>query len=171
MATAVFPLDRAASAGYREALPLPPWRGLRLICFEGLFVHGVPTTFWEQVRRLTLLEAEPGSAKSEAALAQFAQLFDGGLVDGFYCALPTRSAATQVHARIFAAAKHAFAAPSAVALAAFRRAVGVLRQSNRSACWSRGQPETRASWIAELLGAEASGLLRQEVRGQPTARW
>jgi CRISPR-associated endonuclease/helicase Cas3 len=66
---------------------------------------------------LTILEAETGSGKTEAALARFIQLFEAGLVDGLYFALPTRTAATQLHARVFAAANRAFAVPPAVVLA------------------------------------------------------
>jgi CRISPR-associated endonuclease/helicase Cas3 len=66
---------------------------------------------------LTILEAETGSGKTEAALARFVQLFEVGLVDGLYFALPTRSAATQLHERVVAAVQKAFADPPAVVLA------------------------------------------------------
>jgi CRISPR-associated endonuclease/helicase Cas3 len=66
---------------------------------------------------VTVLEAETGSGKTEAALARFIQLFEAGLVDGLYFALPTRSAATQLHARVLASARRAFATPPAVVLA------------------------------------------------------
>jgi len=48
---------------------------------------------------VALLEAETGSGKTEAALAYFA-LFQAGLVDGLYFALPTRTAATQIYRRV-----------------------------------------------------------------------
>jgi CRISPR-associated endonuclease/helicase Cas3 len=66
---------------------------------------------------ITILEAETGSGKTEAALARFVQLFEAGLVDGLYFALPTRSAATQMHGRVLAATRQAFAAPPPVVLA------------------------------------------------------
>jgi CRISPR-associated endonuclease/helicase Cas3 len=66
---------------------------------------------------LTILEAETGSGKTEAALARFVQLFEDGLVDGLYFALPTRSAATQLHSRVLAAARQAFSSPPPVVLA------------------------------------------------------
>jgi CRISPR-associated endonuclease/helicase Cas3 len=66
---------------------------------------------------ITVLEAETGSGKTEAALARFVSLFEAGLVDGLYFALPTRSAATQMHRRVHAAAQQAFAKPPAVILA------------------------------------------------------
>ena len=59
---------------------------------------------------LTILEAETGSGKTEAALARFAQLFHADLVDGMYFALPTRTAATQIHERVVEAMKNAFPA-------------------------------------------------------------
>ena len=51
-----------------------------------------------------VFEAETGAGKTEAALLRFAQLFAAGAVDGLYFALPTRTAATQLHGRIQAAA-------------------------------------------------------------------
>lgn len=47
-----------------------------------------------------VLEAETGSGKTEAALWRFLQLFEHGLVDGIYFALPTRVAATQMFERV-----------------------------------------------------------------------
>lgn len=49
---------------------------------------------------LTILEAETGSGKTEAALRHFLALFARGEVDGLYLALPTRTAAVQIHGRI-----------------------------------------------------------------------
>lgn len=57
---------------------------------------------------LTILEAETGSGKTEAALLRYAQLFHAGLVDGLYFALPTRTAATQIHTRVHEAVQRAF---------------------------------------------------------------
>ena len=57
---------------------------------------------------LTLLESETGSGKTEAALAHFFRLFHAGRVDGLYFALPTRTAATQLHSRVVAAVEAAF---------------------------------------------------------------
>lgn len=50
--------------------------------------------------RLTVLEAETGSGKTEAAFLRFQRLFSAGLVDGLYFAVPTRAAASQIHGRI-----------------------------------------------------------------------
>lgn len=49
---------------------------------------------------VALIESETGSGKTEAALIWFLRLFREGLVDGMYFAVPTRSAATQLHGRI-----------------------------------------------------------------------
>lgn len=57
---------------------------------------------------LTVLESETGSGKTEAALIRFARMFQAGLVDGMTFALPTRTAATQLHGRIATAMQRAF---------------------------------------------------------------
>jgi CRISPR-associated endonuclease/helicase Cas3 len=57
---------------------------------------------------LSIVEADTGSGKTEAALLRFARLFHAGLVDGMYFALPTRTAATQLHSRIVNAVERAF---------------------------------------------------------------
>ncbi|MBK8980688.1 MAG: CRISPR-associated helicase Cas3' [Planctomycetes bacterium] len=56
---------------------------------------------------VTVIEAETGSGKTEAALAWFVRLFAAGLVDGMVFALPTRSAATQLHGRVVDAVRSA----------------------------------------------------------------
>lgn len=66
--------------------------------------------------QLVILEAETGSGKTEAALWRFVRLFEAGLVDGLYFALPTRAAAVQLHGRIDAMLRRLFGAqaPQAV---------------------------------------------------------
>ena len=49
---------------------------------------------------LVILESETGSGKTEAALWRFVTLFQAGEVDGLYFALPTRTAAVQLHGRV-----------------------------------------------------------------------
>ncbi len=49
---------------------------------------------------LVIIESETGSGKTEAALSRFARMYEARLVDGLYFALPTRSAATQLHTRV-----------------------------------------------------------------------
>ena len=60
--------------------------------------------------QLLIFEAETGSGKTEAAFWRFARLFDAGLVDGLYFALPTRAAAVQLHGRINQMLQHFFGA-------------------------------------------------------------
>jgi CRISPR-associated endonuclease/helicase Cas3 len=57
---------------------------------------------------LTLIESETGSGKTEAALGHFLRLFHAGAVDGIYFALPTRTAATQIHRRVVTAVERTF---------------------------------------------------------------
>ena len=57
---------------------------------------------------LSFIEAETGSGKTEAALARFFALHQAGEVDGLYFAVPTRSAAVQLHRRLDRAAARAF---------------------------------------------------------------
>lgn len=49
---------------------------------------------------LTLIEDETGAGKTEAALLHFARIFQAGMVDGLYFALPTRTAAIQIQRRV-----------------------------------------------------------------------
>src|SRR5690606_3841040 len=94
-----------------------------------------------------ILEAETGSGKTEAALLHFMKLFHAGLVDGLYFALPTRTAATQIHGRVCAVIARAFpnaATRPAVVLAVpgYLRVDDVLgtRGPNFSVAWSPDQP-------------------------------
>jgi CRISPR-associated endonuclease/helicase Cas3 len=50
--------------------------------------------------RLVFIEAPTGSGKTEAACIWADRLAAAGLVDGMYFAVPTRSAATELHSRI-----------------------------------------------------------------------
>ena len=75
--------------------------------FATLFdIDGKPNAMQQQTADLPLdeplviIESETGSGKTEAALWRFARMYKAGLVDGLYFALPTRSAATQIHGRV-----------------------------------------------------------------------
>jgi len=68
--------------------------------------------------QLLILEAETGSGKTEAAFWRYARLFEAGLVDGLYFALPTRSAAMQLHSRINRMLRHLFGARAPEAILA-----------------------------------------------------
>jgi CRISPR-associated endonuclease/helicase Cas3 len=50
--------------------------------------------------RFAIIEAPTGTGKTEAALIWTSRLVEAGQVDGLYFAVPTRSAATELHARI-----------------------------------------------------------------------
>lgn len=64
--------------------------------------------------QLVVIESETGSGKTEAALWRFAHLYQQGLVDGLYFALPTRAAASQIHGRVTRFIRNLF--PAGVAL-------------------------------------------------------
>ena len=72
--------------------------------FEELF--GFPAAIFQTDMGATdlgpviVVEAETGSGKTEAALWRFATLFKLGAVDALMFALPTRTAATQIEARV-----------------------------------------------------------------------
>ena len=75
--------------------------------FGTLFnIDGSPNAIQEAARdtpldqHLVIIESETGSGKTEAALWRFARMYADGLVDGLYFALPTRSAAKQIHGRV-----------------------------------------------------------------------
>ena len=60
--------------------------------------------------QLVIVESETSSGKTEAALLRFARLYEKGLVDGVYFALPTRAAASQIHGRVTAFTRNLFPA-------------------------------------------------------------
>jgi len=74
---------------------------------------------------LTVLEAETGSGKTEAALLHFLRLYQGGHVDGLYFALPLRAAAVQIHDRVRRAVAATFPSaarpPVVLAVPGYRR--------------------------------------------------
>ena len=75
--------------------------------FPGLFRHiDAPNAIQQAAvekpleEPLVIIESETGSGKTEAALWRFARMYDAGLVDGLYFALPTRAAAAQIYQRV-----------------------------------------------------------------------
>ena len=77
--------------------------------FEELFIdiEGPPNAIQDEAalrspleQPVVIIESETGSGKTEAALWRFAKMYGAGLVDGLYFALPTRSAAVQIHRRV-----------------------------------------------------------------------
>ncbi len=67
---------------------------------------------------LVIVEAETGSGKTEAALWRYRSLFVAGRVDALYFALPTRVAASQIHARVLAFCRRTFDPPCPVVVRA-----------------------------------------------------
>ena len=52
------------------------------------------------LEQMAIIEAPTGSGKTEASLIWASRLAEARLVDGLYFAVPTRSAATELHARV-----------------------------------------------------------------------
>lgn len=89
-------LRQGAPVGWSAILPpMAEPRALQLVA-AALDTAGVGV--------VDIFEAETGAGKTEAALARFAALFAVGAVDALYFALPTRTAASQLHGRIQGAA-------------------------------------------------------------------
>ena len=100
---------------------------------------------------VALIEAETGSGKTEAALWRWLALRRRGAVDGLFFALPTRSAAVQLHGRVDAMLKRVWGAEAPEAVLAVP---GYLRSGD-----ARGQalPDYRVRWDdGEPGGAEDS---------------
>ena len=102
--------ERARQAVKAVGLDLLEQRNQFLLTpeFASLFPHidGPPNAIQRAAtkiplnERLVIIESETGSGKTEAALWRFARMYETGLVDGLYFALPTRAAATQLHDRV-----------------------------------------------------------------------
>ena len=125
----IFPFEAELNLSYMDSARARARRamadiGLDVACFRGLCAGRVDFATLTEGRtprqqqklvgeypldeRLLILEAETGSGKTEAALWRFARLFDAGLVDGLYFALPTRAAAIQLHRRVNNTARRMF---------------------------------------------------------------
>jgi len=119
-----------------------------------------------------ILESETGSGRTEAALTRFFRLFEEGLVDGMYFALPTRTAAVQMHRRIVDAIDRAFPAHSPPVILAVP---GYLAPDDRAdpcrlagfdALWPDHDQDRYRRWAAEhpkrfLAGAISVGTVDQ----------
>ncbi len=131
---------------------------------------------------LLILEAETGSGKTEAALLRFRALFEAGAVDALYFAVPTRSAAVQLHRRVNAAARAMFgAAFDAVLAVPGYLTAGTVRGAPLGAYdvrWDDDPDAARrdARWAAEtprrFLAAEvAVGTVDQVMLSALQAKW
>lgn len=125
---------------------------------------------------LLVLEAETGSGKTEAALWRFKLLFEQGLVDGLYFALPTRVAATQIFTRVKQFRDRVFPAGErpGVVLAVPGQAhfdgAEARPLPDFGVQWSDGEERTDARWAAErpkrfLAATIAVGTIDQALLG------
>lgn len=147
----------------------------------------VATASWSERDSVLVLESETGSGKTEAALARFARLFAAGEVDGLYFALPTRVAATSLHARVLLCVERLFPDPArrpAVILAV----PGVSSKENVATSpieapragidvWEASTPKDagQTAWAAErpkkyLAGTIAVGTIDQALLGIVTVK-
>ena len=78
----------------------PPFA--ELFDIEGAIANAIQSKALETPldEQLVIVEAETGAGKTEAALLRFEKMLRAGLVDSIYFALPTRSAAVQIHRRV-----------------------------------------------------------------------
>lgn len=112
-------LERAGDALRRIGLDLTPQQtdiAARAPDFEQLFGFA-PRPMQRAAglrldQTLTVLEAETGSGKTEAALWRFAQLFSAGEVDALCFLLPTRVAASGIYERLANFVERAFPNPT-----------------------------------------------------------
>ena len=129
------------------------------VTFEAAFgfaPRGLQATAGEGGGRLTILEAETGSGKTEAALWRFLQLFAAGKVDGLYLALPTRTSAVQMHGRIGRVLERVFGAaapPATLAVPGYLKAGDAegTRLTGWDVLWSDDPADAArdARWSAE----------------------
>ena len=89
------------AASGRGLLHTPTPAGDFADAFQGWQPQGVQVDAGRMdLGQIALIEAETGAGKTEAALWRWLELRRAGLVDGIYFALPTRSAAVQLHGRV-----------------------------------------------------------------------
>lgn len=103
---------------------------------------------------VALIEAETGSGKTEAALWRWLELRRRGQVDGLFFALPTRSAAVQLHIRVNAMLKRVWRENAPEAMLAVP---GYLRAGDAN---GQALPGYAVRWDDDAAG-----------RGAPDARW
>ena len=125
--------------------------------------------------QLLIIESETGSGKTEAALWRFARMYEAGLVDGLYFALPTRAAAVQIYERVceFIASllPNATRPEPVLAVPGYLHAGGVTGRHlpNYEVLWDDGATNDRR-WAAEspkrfLAAQVAVGTIDQAMLG------
>ncbi len=134
--------------------------------------------------QLMILESETGSGKTEGALIHFANLWNAGIVDGLYFAVPTRAAAKQLHERIQSALQRLFInadhIETVLALPGYIRAgsAHINRIENYEVFWEDNPDEKlrAARWSAErdrtfLCSTAAVGTVDQALLGTLKVKW
>ena len=131
---------------------------------------------------LVVIESETGSGKTEAALWRFRHLFEREAVDGLYFALPTRVAASQMHARVMRFRDRVFGAAGPAVVLAVPGQVRVDKARGRALpefafAWDDDPNSERnpARWAAEhpkrFLAAQISvGTIDQVLLGTVRTR-
>ncbi len=126
--------------------------------------------------QLVIIESETGSGKTEAALWRFARMYEAGLVDGVYFALPTRAAAAQIYGRVrrfiaalFPAEDHR--PPVALAVPGYEpdAAAEAMRLADYNDSWN-GEHDSEKPWATEnpkryLAAQIAVGTVDQAMLG------
>lgn len=134
---------------------------------------------------LLILESETGSGKTEAAVLRFAALWQAGLVDGLYFAVPTRAAAKQLHGRVHQALDRLFPstanAPTVLAVPGYIRAgTAKGRPAGRFDVYWEDEPDDEATrlarWSAEsarkfLTAPAAVGTVDQALLAGLQVKW
>ena len=156
--------------------------------FQTMFGHSSPRPLQQAVadapldRPLLILESETGSGKTEAAVMRFATLWQAGIVDGLYFAVPTRAAAKQLHGRISKALKSLLPQriPTVLAVPGYYRADEVEGQyiGNFKVFWEDEPDEEKrfARWSAEstrhyLSSTAAVGTVDQALLSALKVKW
>jgi len=102
-------LSPPKAPGWRQAKPFAEVFGFAAHPLQHLLAYTLPA---DDAARLTLIESDTGSGKTEAALAWFMRLYASGQVEGLYFALPTRVAARELYGRVLRAIDAAFDLPA-----------------------------------------------------------
>ena len=155
--------------------------------FQTMFGHSSPRPLQQVVadapldRPLLILESETGSGKTEAAVMRFAALWQAGIVDGLYFAVPTRAAAKQLHGRISKALNSLLPwGPTVLAVPGYYCADEVEGQyiGNFEVFWEDepDEYERAARWSAEstrhyLSSTAAVGTVDQALLGALKVKW
>ncbi len=159
----------------RRALPSPP-------SFSAISDHPprpiqLAAGETDDEAQVMVLESETGSGKTEAALLRFARLFDAGAIEGLYFALPTRVAATALHARVETAVRRLWPVASsrpAVVLAVpgqeIARERGLKAPAGGHDVWENEPANHEEVWAASrpkkyLAGTIAVGTIDQALLG------